>query len=55
MPIPEVSDEELRQMAPAQARRCKCPGCPSFVAGDPSPLFCWPTVGRSSFIKEQRG
>lgn len=55
MPIPDVGDDELAKMEPEQAARCACPRCPSFEPGDRSPLFCWPTIGRSNVITEQRG
>lgn len=53
--ILEISDEELQRTEREQMGRCVCPDCPSFVDGDPSYIYCWPTVGASKFIAEEQG
>jgi hypothetical protein len=51
----EMSPEEMEQKKQMVLEKCICKGCPSWVECDEKGGFCFPTIGKSSCIAEEKG
>jgi hypothetical protein len=51
----EMSAEEMEKKKEMVLRECICSSCPTWVECGEKGGFCFPTIGKSSCIEEQRG
>jgi hypothetical protein len=51
----EMSPKEMEEKKQMVLGTCICRGCPSWVECDEKGGFCFPTIGKSSCIKEEKG
>lgn len=50
-----IPAEELRERKEKALDLCICPDCPSYVEGDAPVAYCFPTIGASDEITEEKG
>jgi hypothetical protein len=50
-----MTPEEMEEKKKMVLSMCVCGGCPSWVACDEQGGFCFPTIGKSACIKEEKG
>jgi hypothetical protein len=51
----EMSEEEMEEKKNMVIQMCICKGCPSFVDCGEDIGYCFPTIGKSSCISEEKG
>lgn len=49
-----IDKSEYERKQAYVVKNCKCPGCPTYVAGDAMPGYCFPTIGTSDSIKSEK-
>ncbi|HEB12640.1 MAG TPA: DUF2769 domain-containing protein [Actinobacteria bacterium] len=50
-----MSEEEFAEKEQWVKKECICAGCPSYKADETALGFCWPSLGKSEMISEEKG
>ena len=50
-----MSEEEFAQREEWVKENCTCANCPSYSSEEATLGFCWPTLGKSEVITEEKG
>ncbi len=51
----EMTSEEMKEKKKMAIEMCVCRNCPSFVDCKEEIAYCFPTIGKSKCIKEEKG
>ncbi len=51
----EMTPEEMEQKKQMVLSMCTCANCPSWVDGNEKGGYCFPTIGKSKVITEEKG
>ncbi len=51
----EMTPEQMEEKKKMALEICTCKGCPSYVECGEQRGFCFPGIGKSSCIKEEKG
>ncbi|MEE9224373.1 MAG: DUF2769 domain-containing protein [Thermoplasmata archaeon] len=51
----EMGPEEMEQKKQMVLSMCTCRNCPSYLEGDEPIGYCFPTIGKSKRITEEKG
>ena len=51
----EMSPEEMKKKKGMAVSMCICRNCPSWVECGEQGAFCFPTIGKSKCIKDEKG
>ncbi len=52
--IEKMPPEEYKKKYNYVTKNCRCPKCPTYVAGDSPVGYCFPTIGTSSKIQWEK-
>lgn len=50
-----LSEEEFAEKEEWVKKECICANCPSYTSGESTLGFCWPSIGKSEVITEEKG
>lgn len=52
--IENLSEEDYEKRLGYVTKNCKCPGCPTYIAGDSPVGYCFPPIGTSQKIQWEK-